>query len=131
MNPEILNAVEKLPLDKRGELFTAILQKMDGQRPKVEPMLKPIYNRAFQSPRRNKEFREVEFRSELDAFQDKYSHRLINEFFDYWIEGKIKLRFEKQKTFEVGKRLARWAKNDERWNKEEKKDFEDVDYGSF
>lgn len=131
MNPDILNAVEKLPLEKRGELLTAILQKMDGQRPKVEPMLKPIFNRAFQSPRRNKDQREADFRKELDAFRDKYTHGLVNEFLDYWTEGKIKMRFEKQKTFDIKRRLATWKKNDKKFNKDVAvKDFEDVDYGS-
>ena len=46
---------------------------------------------------------------------EQYGKALIREFFDYWTEhnenGK-KMRFEKEKTFEISRRLARWKKND-------------------
>ena len=129
MNPDILNAVEKLPMDKRGELFTCVLQKINGQRPKVDEMLKPIFKRAFQKPRTDQ--REVGFREKVLNYKDTYSERLLKDFADYWTEGKIKMKFEKCKTFEIGKRLGTWAKNDKLWDKEEKTEFEDVNYGTF
>lgn len=51
---------------------------------------------------------------------EQYGKALIREFFDYWTEhnenGK-KMRFEKEKTFEISRRLARWSKNNSRNNK--------------
>ena len=44
----------------------------------------------------------------------KYGQQMLDEFFDYWSEpnpSKTKMRFELQKTFEVNRRLARWARN--------------------
>ena len=46
MNPNILNAVLKLPLEKRGELLTIHLERLNGKRPKCDEMLKPILRRA-------------------------------------------------------------------------------------
>ena len=40
------------------------------------------------------------------------------DFADYWTEsGGNKMRFEKEKVFDVGRRLARWSKNN--FNKKE------------
>ena len=38
------------------------------------------------------------------------------DFIDYWTEGKNKMRFEKQSTFEIKLRLLRWSKNSKKWN---------------
>lgn len=49
-----------------------------------------------------------------------YSEKMRNEFCDYWTEmspsGK-KMLFETKKTFEIGKRLGRWASNADNWSK--------------
>ena len=45
---------------------------------------------------------------------EQYGKALIREFFDYWTEHNEngrKMRFEKEKTFEISRRLARWSKN--------------------
>lgn len=42
-----------------------------------------------------------------------YTSEMLNEFYNYWTEmsdNGRKMRFEKEKVFEVGKRLARWNK---------------------
>jgi len=44
-----------------------------------------------------------------------YPKEMKEEFIDYWTEGKRKMRFEKQSTFDVKRRLARWAKNSAKW----------------
>ncbi len=43
---------------------------------------------------------------------------MANEFLSYWTEssGK-KMRFEKQPTFDIKRRLLRWQKNEKKWNK--------------
>lgn len=60
------------------------------------------------------EVRKHAFGEKLIPYMEQYGKVLIREFFDYWTEhnenGK-KMRFEKEKTFEISRRLARWKKN--------------------
>ena len=51
----------------------------------------------------------------LYPFLEKYSREMLNDFYSYWTEmneGGKKMRFEMQKVFDVGRRLATWAKNE-------------------
>ena len=53
-------------------------------------------------------------------FHTKYTKELRRAFFDYWTEpnkSKTKMRFELEKTWDTGRRLARWANNS--FNKQE------------
>jgi hypothetical protein len=46
---------------------------------------------------------------------------LINQFFDYWTEhgeNAKKMRFEKEKVFDIKKRLERWKRNQKTFNYE-------------
>lgn len=59
--------------------------------------------------------RREEFKKSLYSFVGKYGERMIEAFFSYWGElnkSETKMRFEMQKTWEVGLRLATWAKNE-------------------
>lgn len=48
---------------------------------------------------------------------DTYPKQMIVDFFEYWVEHNdpimrnTKLRFEKEKTFQVSRRLSTWKKN--------------------
>ena len=46
-----------------------------------------------------------------------YSKELKIEFIEYWCEGKNKMRWQKQPTFDISLRLKRWQKNQKKWNK--------------
>ena len=53
------------------------------------------------------------FGEKLIPFVEQYGKKMIREFYDYWTEANEngrKMRFEKENTFEVQKRLARWHK---------------------
>ena len=132
MNPDILNAVQKLPLEIRGQLLTILLQVLNEDNPKVPEMLKPIVKRAFQKPRDNRKERADKF--EREVYEYKYPQSVLDAFVSYWCESNTKarkLRFEKQKTFDIKRRLATWVKNDKKFNKDVVvKDFQDVDYES-
>ncbi|WP_321437136.1 DUF4373 domain-containing protein [uncultured Bacteroides sp.] len=55
------------------------------------------------------------FYNSLVPFTEKYSKDMIRSFFDYWSEldrTERKMRFEKQTTWELGKRLATWFKKE-------------------
>ena len=46
-----------------------------------------------------------------------YSKEFKIEFIEYWCEGKNKMRWQKQPTFDISLRLKRWEKNQKKWNK--------------
>ncbi len=51
----------------------------------------------------------------LIPYIKQYGKVMIRHFFDYWTEKNengTKMRFEKEKTFEVEKRLKRWSERD-------------------
>ena len=45
-----------------------------------------------------------------------YSEEMKQDFIDYWTEGKNKMRYQKQPTFDINLRLKRWSKNSNKWN---------------
>ena len=68
---------------------------------------------------RKKQFfeKEKEAADELGIINNK---EVLNEFYRYWTEKNekgYKMRFEKQKTFDVKRRLQTWLKNEQRFNK--------------
>lgn len=59
--------------------------------------------------------RKEEFYRSLIPFVGQYSKEMVREFFDYWSETNrtcTKMRYEQEKTWELGKRLATWARRD-------------------
>jgi len=59
--------------------------------------------------------REERFRAKLHHYFIEYGAETVNEFSDYWCEygeNDKKMRFEKEKAFDISKRLARWKKNE-------------------
>ena len=63
------------------------------------------------------ELREADFRRAVDQYS--YPKQLKDEFIAYWTEPNksgTKMRFELEKTWHLGRRLARWANN--RFSKE-------------
>ena len=60
------------------------------------------------------EERVKKFREALSPFVSKYGEKMIEDFFNHWSqvnEGGKKMHWEKQKTFEISKRLATWKRN--------------------
>jgi DNA-binding transcriptional regulator YhcF (GntR family) len=46
-----------------------------------------------------------------------YPKDMLEDFINYWTEGKKKMRYQKQNTFEIKLRLLRWEKNQKKWDK--------------
>lgn len=46
-----------------------------------------------------------------------YPKELKIDFIEYWCEGKNKMRWQKQPTFDISLRLKRWERNQKKWNK--------------
>ena len=55
------------------------------------------------------------FFSEVMTFD--YPKDMLEDFINYWTEGKKKMRYQKQSTFEIKLRLLRWQKNQKQWSK--------------
>ena len=63
--------------------------------------------------------RKMEFKETLRPFVGKYSNELLKEFYEYWTETNeqgTKFRREKEKFFDLSRRLVTWA-NREKTNK--------------
>ena len=50
-----------------------------------------------------------------------YPKEMKEDFINYWTEGKKKMRYQKQVTFEIKLRLERWSKNSAKWDKPKSK----------
>ena len=46
-----------------------------------------------------------------------YPKDMLDDFINYWTEGKKRMRWQKQSTFEIKLRLLRWSKNQKNWTK--------------
>lgn len=60
------------------------------------------------------EKRKEKFMNECGAYVPTYGVNMVRAFFDYWTEpnkSQTKMRFEMEKTWELSRRLARWANN--------------------
>ena len=50
-----------------------------------------------------------------------YPKDMLEDFINYWTEGKKKMRYQKQSTFEIKLRLLRWSKNQKKWDRPKQK----------
>jgi len=70
----------------------------------------------------NIEERKINFANSLKQFLETFGKEVLNDFYLYWCEHGIndkKMRFEKEKSFDINLRLKRWVKNDKNINKNE------------
>ena len=78
-----------------------------------------------------KEIRELKFREQV-AQHTTFESSMRDSFADYWTESNekgVKLKFEMQKTFDIGRRLKKWSSNDfGGQDKTEVTDFKNVEY---
>lgn len=78
-----------------------------------------------------KGIREITFREQV-AQHTTYDSVMRDSFADYWTESNekgVKLKFEMQKTFDIGRRLKKWSSNNfGGQDKTEVTDFKNVEY---
>jgi len=53
----------------------------------------------------------------LEVMTFDYPKDMLEDFINYWTEGKKKMRYQKQITFEIKLRLLRWQKNQKKWDR--------------
>lgn len=58
--------------------------------------------------------RALNFKNEILTYINSYDKKMLKEFYEYWTEpnkSKTKMRFEQEKTWDLSRRLKRWASN--------------------
>lgn len=66
------------------------------------------------------EKRRQKFYDGLVPLVQQYGKQMVREFYNYWSElnkSRTKMRFEMERTWELGRRLATWAANEEKFKK--------------
>ena len=94
----------ELTLDVKGTIITVL--NYDNYQASTET--KAIEKK----PSKSIEEREKEFGNSLAPFVEIYGKSMVRRFFDYWSERSPqakKMRFEKQKAFDIKKRLVTWS----------------------
>lgn len=113
------NSINTISKEKRFSLTPQTpYQSSDGDTP---PLLNNQKGKDYlTTPRKaplttaDREEREQAFREQADKFIPEYGRKMIDAFCDYWTEfGGKKMRFEKEKTWELKRRLQTWKRNDD------------------
>ncbi|MDR2274312.1 MAG: hypothetical protein LBF27_25620 [Sphingobacterium sp.] len=98
-------------------------KKYKNERNKENSISDSVEETSTTPTKKTIEDRKAEFKSWLDPFREKYTRDMLNDFWRYWTEigqKDVKMRFEKEKTFGVGQRLATWNRNESKFNKDGK-----------
>ena len=108
------NSINTISKEKRFSLTPQEQnQSSDGETP--SPLNNQKENeQGFPPKSPTREEREQAFREQADKFIPEYGRKMIDAFCDYWTEfGGKKMRFEKEKTWELKRRLQTWKRNDD------------------
>jgi hypothetical protein len=94
-----------------------IIKRCIGITKKIDtPIIKKIKgNTTSNNTTSNINITKDKFISEVMTFD--YPKDMLEDFINYWTEGKNKMRYQKQNTFEIKLRLVRWEKNQKKWDK--------------
>lgn len=68
------------------------------------------------------EERKINFANQISEHKKDYSNDMLNDFYLYWTEHGVndkKMRFEKQTSFDVSRRLNNWLKNSVKFDNKE------------
>ena len=104
-------------------LVRVLALSFSGSREEAEKIVEWAYSRGQKkkddpsSETSTTEERQKRFYNSLIPFLNQYPKPMLREFYDYWSEPdrstKPKMRFEKEKTWSLDRRLERWFRNNE------------------
>ena len=83
----------------------------DNSETKEEPISSQQHDKKCPDHEKRIEKNKEKFIDTINPYANKYDREMLNDFFRYWTElnpSHTKMRFEMQKTWETGKRLATW-----------------------
>ena len=72
------------------------------------------------APAKTIEERSIDFWNDIEAYKGSYGCEMLQAFYGYWSEyneGGRKMRFEMEKIWNLGRRLATWAANDKKFGR--------------
>ena len=112
----ILGADEGLTSSSQADQYKD--KDKDKDKVKEKEKMNPDILKVSEAHKKTIGYREVMFKRKVSEFADKYDKDIRIAFADYWTEsGGNKMRWEREKVFDIGRRLSRWSKND--FNKKE------------
>lgn len=97
---------------------TTVERPLNGSATTVQPEEKRREEKSIEDNSLQK--RKQKFIESISDFKSRYEAKTLNEFFAYWTEtndSKTVMRFEKEKFFELSKRLATWFRNEKQRTK--------------
>lgn len=103
-----------------AKTLNQIAREYAEQNPNVSIELAFLEGMLYNSKKEREsiEERKNKFQLELSKYIPQYGKPMILDFYEYWSEtnsnGK-KMRFEKEKTWELSKRLKRWSDNNNKY----------------
>jgi hypothetical protein len=103
-----------------AKTLNQIAREYAEQNPNVSIELAFLEGMLYNSKKEREsiEERKNKFQLELSKYIPQYGKPMILAFYEYWSEtnsnGK-KMRFEKEKTWELSKRLKRWSDNNNKY----------------
>lgn len=90
-------------------------QQQDSSKTAKEQQQDPYKNdKNEKNNKKGLEERKQDFAQQLKPYFEVYGSEMLNDFFEYWTEhgeNDRKMRFEKEKSFGIKRRLATWNKN--------------------
>jgi len=113
LKTEDIFVMEKFAVDENGCYYNQRLEMEINRRTKFVETRRNNLSGKGEPNISTKEQRKVEFRKSVEIYSEKYSPEMIDDFCAYWCEsndGAKKLKFEKEKTFEIDFRLNYWSR---------------------
>jgi hypothetical protein len=116
--------IRKKKLSNAGKKGARRKAELKEQATLTPPLSDPLAIREDKEEEKEKkkikkiEDRRKDFATSLKDYSDKFSTDMINEFFLYWSEhgeNDKKMRFEKQTSFSIQRRLGTWKTNEEKF----------------
>ncbi|PXX26259.1 uncharacterized protein DUF4373 [Thalassospira sp. 11-3] len=123
-SPKLISRFETLLNKRKRDRNKANKELSTAKTPNKEqtgaenPQSKVKESKVKESKVKTLEERKADFKKSLSPFLANYSKDLLNEFYAYWVEKNprgVKFRFEKEKTFDLSRRLATWEQNNKKW----------------
>lgn len=102
---------------QRSETKEAKTQKAKAEKPK----------KSKDELSADTEKRKKIFYQELVPYVETYGRAMVREFFDYWSEpnkSRSKMRYEQERTWDLSRRLARWANHNKDYKSNGSKEME-------
>lgn len=116
----VANATESCS-NCQANATNVVLQKKEPPEPPLKENIKenpPIGGQKKADEKRPIEERIADFKAMLEPYVPKYGQDVIDDFCGYWTEhgpNDRLFRKEKQTSFDIGRRLGTWVRNNSRW----------------